>query len=318
MDILEYIDNNYEGWEIAEDGKFLYNLGSEDQETVIFDVKNKSLFELPSDMNSYLLFYTQNNINIIICASGNIINIMSMSNNEQSHKLIKQIDAHFYEITYLLKTDKYLISCSNDESIKLWSLDNFEHVNTFNHNEDILCINYYNNILISGDFNGTVKLWNMDTFELINEINVFEYIVSVAISDKYIAFSSSKSKLYIIKYKLNTFKFGHKYTFSNQERYIYFLQFSSDNNYLYSGTADNLIIYSTNVNGCKLLKKYNHNSFVSSHCLTKDNNKILYVDEKKLDCIYTPTFNNFIIELFEKNNLLPHELVLLVLDKLNN
>ncbi len=311
MEILEYIENNYEGWEIAEDGKFLYNLGTEDQDTIIFDVKNKSLFEIPSDMNSSLLFYSKDNTDIIICASSNIINIY----NNSSHKLIKKFDAHDYEITCLLKTNKYLISCSNDETIKLWSLDNFDHVYTFNHKDDVLCINYYNNILISGDFKGTVKMWNMDTFELINEIDVSEYIVSVAVSEKYIAFSSSASKLYIVYYDQH--KLEHKYTFSNQERYIYFLQFSSDNNYLYSGTADNLIIYSTNSTDYKVLKKYTHNSFVSSHCLTKDNYKILYVDDKKLDYIYTPLFHNFIIEVFEKNNLLPHELVLLILDKLN-
>ncbi len=314
MDILEYIENNYEGWEIAEDGKYLYNLGTEDQDTIIFDVKNKSLFEIPSDMNSSLLFYSKDNSDIIICASSNIINIMANNKLKKNYKLIKEINAHDYEITCLLKTNKYLISCSNDETIKLWSLDNFEHVHTFNHDDDVLCVNYYNNYLISGDFRGNVKLWNLETFELINEINVSEYIVSVAVSDKYIAFSTSKSKLYIVYYNFETLE--HKYTFSNQERYIYFLQFSSDNNYLYSGTADNLIIYSTD--NFKALKKYNHNSFVSSHCLTKDNYKILYVDEKKLDYIYTPTFNNFIIELFKKNNLLPRELILLVLDKLNS
>jgi WD40 repeat protein len=217
MDILEYIENNYEGWEIAEDGKYLYNLGSEDQDTIIFDVKNKSIFEIPSDMNNCLLFYSHSN-DFVICASDNIINIFMI--NGRKSNLIKKIEAHDYSITSLIKTDKYIISASNDETIKLWSLDNFELVYTFNHNDDVLCLNYYNNYLISGDFEGTVKIWDLETFELINEISTTDYIVSVAISDKWIAFSASNSKLYIIDFELNNIS-----TFSHQKWYIYFLQF---------------------------------------------------------------------------------------------
>jgi WD40 repeat protein len=322
MEFLEYIENNYEGWEIAEDGKYLYNLGTEDQDTIVFDVKNKLIIELPSDMNSSLVFYSQkDNNDIIICASSNIINIMTISNkNNISYNLIKSIEAHDYEITCLLKTDKYLISCSNDETIKIWSLDTFELFNTFNHDDDILCVNNYNNdqsnynYLISGDFSGVVKIWNLDTFELVNEINVNEYIVSVAICDNFIAFGSSKSKLYISEY--SPLGLGNLYTFSHQQRYIYFLQFSSDNKYLYSGTRDNLIIYSTD--NFKVLKKYTHTSFVSSHCLTKDNYKILYVDEKRFDYIYTPVFHDFIKELFNRpgDYYLPNELILNIIKNL--
>lgn len=313
MDILEYVENNYEGWEIAEDGNFLYNLGIEEQDTLIMDVKNKSLFELPSDMNGNLLFFTQESCHresndYIMCASGNIIKIYKLLKGNNNYKLIKSIEAHDFDITCLLKTDKYLISCSNDETIKLWSLDTYEHITTFNHNDDVLCVNYYHNYLVSGDFRGNIKLWSMDTFELINEIDIGEYIVSVAISDKYIAFSSSKPKLYITDYKFNILQI-----FSHQERYIYYLQFSTDNKYLYSCTADNIINYITNNDGCKLLKKHNHNTFVTSHCLTKDNYKILYTDDKKLSYLYTPSFHDYIKTLFEKQNVLPDELILLII-----
>ncbi len=306
MDILEYIENNYEGWEIAEDGRFLYNLGSEDQETLILGMKSKSLIELPSDMNNCLLFYEQSESDErIICASDCIINIYNYSVNKCT--LIKSIEAHDYSITSLIKTDKYIISASNDETIKLWSLDNFDMVYTFNHNDDVLCINYNDNYLVSGDFQGVVKVWNLETFKLIKEINVNEYIVSVAISNKLIALSTSKSKLYIYDFECNNS--NHKYVFSNQERYIYFLQFSSDNNYLYSGTADDLIMYSTY--DFKILNNYKHQNFVNSHCLTKDNYKILYVDEKKLDYIYTPVFHNFIFNILSSH--IPHELISLII-----
>ncbi len=302
MDILEYIENNYDGWEIAENGKYLYNLGIEGQETIILDVENNKLIELPCDINNYLIFHSNNEGNdYIISASDNIINIINK-------KKFKTINAHDYDITSLLKTDKYLISSSSDETVKLWSLNNFEHIHTFNHNDDVLCINHYNNYLVSGDFEGIVKMWNMDTFELINEININEYLVSVAICDKYIAFTTSESKLYIINYEFNIL-----YTFSHQSRYIYFLQFSFDGNYLYSGTGDDVIMYSTDT--FKIIKKHNHISFASSHCLCKDNYKILYVDERKFYYIYTPIFHKFIISLLDKQGdyFLPNELILLII-----
>ncbi len=313
MELVEYFENNYEGWEIAEDGKYLYNLGIEEQDTVVVDVKNRYLFELPSDMNGNLLFYSRSESNYIISASGNIINIYKIiKNKKKNYKLIKQINAHDFDITCLLKTDKYLISCSNDETIKLWSLDNFEHIHTFNHDDDVLCVNYSYSYLVSGDFHGTVKLWNMDTFELINQIDIEEYVVSVAICDKYIAISSSKPELYITDYKFNILQ-----KFYHQERYIYYLQFSKDNKYLYSCTADYIITYMTNDDGCKLLKNQKHKTFVTSHCLTTDDYKILYTDDKKLCCLYTPSFHDFIKTLFItkglNNYFLPEELILLII-----
>jgi len=86
----------------------------------------------------------------------------------------------------------YLISCSNDRTIKIWNLKNFEYIRTLEaHTDWINNIITYNKIidqnnsidyLISSSYDKTIKIWNLQTFEFITSLtghtNVIKNIIT--------------------------------------------------------------------------------------------------------------------------------------------
>lgn len=75
------------------------------------------------------------------------------------------------------KYAKVLASCSTDKTIKIWNLNDFSCINTFEgHLSSVLRIHwiYYGTHIISAGADGLVKFWNLKTSECLNTLNAHE------------------------------------------------------------------------------------------------------------------------------------------------
>ena len=89
----------------------------------------------------------------------------------------KIFTGHTGQIRKMVKQDdNTIITCSDDASIKAWSLDSYEADCTYTlsgHEDkinDILLLESYNNMLISVSDDRTMRFWNLDTKECDNAI----------------------------------------------------------------------------------------------------------------------------------------------------
>lgn len=287
----DYIINNYFGWEILYNGKYLYNNGMEDQNTLVYDVEKNDFIELTYQKifnmgYQYVLFTSEY---MIYHCKDNII-IEDYNNN-----IIKIINNNGTLITYLIKNDKYLFVCDEDDYINIYCINSFEfkffiysyHLNYINISND-------NKYFITGWNNINVYDNNM---ELLINFTPKKEVSFATLCNKHIATVNQSITIYN-KDGIELFEL------SNNTDTIHFLEYSQDNCYLYCGTKNELIIYEKNK--YNIINKYNYHE-ISSYCLTNDNYKILYVNEIKIGHIYTPLFYQYITDLLV--NHLPKELI---------
>ncbi len=294
--MLEIFDddiiNNYNGWEIAENGKFLYNNAIEYQPTLIYNTENKDISELsyPKNIDSgyqYVLFTS----NYIIYNNKDCIIIEDYSN-----KIIRIINNHGSLITYMTKNNKYLFFADNDNNVKIYCLDTFQSLYfMYSYNTNIISISHDNKYYVNSG--AKLDIYNLETMEHIITINPKKYILLTAICYKHIATFRQNIIIYSI-YGTELFEL------EEHEEKVHYLDYSYDNCYLYCGTKSELIIYETD--NYNIVKKYDLED-ISSYYLTNDDYKILYVNEKELEYIYTPKFHQFIHNLLI--DYLPYELV---------
>ncbi len=291
----EDIINNYIGWEIVENGKYLFNNGIEHQPTLIYNVDTETLSELSYEKNFYsgyqYVLFTSNHI--IYNNKDNIII------EDHNNKILKIINNNDVLITYITKNDKYLFFSDNDNNVKIYNINTFEHLyNSFSYQTNTISISHDNKYYVNCGYK--LHIYNLDTMEQISTININTYVSLTAICFKDIAIYGSNITIYTI----DGTKLYNLTDLDNDEKVIY-LDYSYDNNYLYCGTKSELIIYDTyNYN---IVKTYDFDN-VFSYCLTNDDYKILYVSDGSIDYIYTPQFNKFINDLLIKY--IPIELVL--------
>ncbi len=291
----DYIINNYNKWYIEENGKYLYCNSCEGQQTIIYNTETKIISELSYNKNlstgfQYVLF-TDNNI--IYNDNNNIII------EDYNHKIVKIIHNNGAFIIYLFKNDKYLF-VDDEELLNIYCIKTFEHLYSF-HFDNLLYFNVSNNHMIIYD--SGIKIYSLDNFELSKVIhnnkvaNISD--IEIAINDKHFAIILNDD---IIIYDL----YGNELFIVPIiiDDNLYYLQYSNDNNYLYCGYNNKLEIYETNK--YKQIKQYNSIETLS-YSLTKDDYKILYINETKFDYIYTPKFHKIVKKILINN--LPYELI---------
>lgn len=65
---------------------------------------------------------------------------------------------------------KYIISCSEDKTIKIWNYETYSLINTLsNHTESATSLEHIANtkFILSGSIDKSIKIWNYETCELI-------------------------------------------------------------------------------------------------------------------------------------------------------
>ena len=65
------------------------------------------------------------------------------------------------------------MSCGDDETIKLWSVDTYRLIHTFEgHNNRVNSVTYIpdTKYIVSGSDDNTLRMWNYETYEHVNTL----------------------------------------------------------------------------------------------------------------------------------------------------
>jgi WD40 repeat protein len=296
------IFDSYYGWKITDNGRYFYNNGIEEQPTLIYDTKTNDIFELsyPKKMNTGYQFVVFTPTNIFYNSFDNIII------EDYSHKIIRIIHNNNAAITNIIKNNKYLFVSDNDNTLKAYDLETF----------DIIFSTYFynmGNMNVSHDNKYLVTAWSsINVYDLEENKLLVNYKCNTSIVEKEIAISKYniaglyKNKSIMICDLYGAGLYGI-YEYDKYKDYHY-LNYSHDEKYLYYGNNHEFIIFESY--NYKKIKKYELEN-VSSYYLTNDDYKILYINDEKLETIYTPQFNKFIHGLIIEY--LPEELIMNVL-----
>ncbi|MDF2549416.1 MAG: mhkD [Chlamydiales bacterium] len=104
--------------------------------------------------------------------------------------------AHRQYITALALTDHYIISGSDDRTLKIWQRSNQQLVKTLvktfeEHQAAISSLTVEGRLLISGDESGTIKIWDLDTLQRLYTVQAHQKYVSTLVTSSGRLFSGS-------------------------------------------------------------------------------------------------------------------------------
>ena len=115
-------------------------------------------------------------------------------------ELINTLKGHSSAVRSVAMNDKYIVSGSDHNSIKIWNYDG-ELINTLKGHSSAVCSVAMNDkYIVSGSYDNSIKIWNYDG-ELINTLKGHSSAVSsVAMNDKYIVSGSDDNSIKIWNY----------------------------------------------------------------------------------------------------------------------
>ena len=146
---------------------------------------------------------------------------------------------------------KYIASCSNDKTIKIWEVETGRCVRTLlGHTASVTSVSYSSDskYLASSSEDGTIKIWEIEASKCINTIITMYAsrfsIITYSPDDQYIASCSygncSKEKdFHIFIWDIETGRPIREFEGHTWE--VYYLKYSSDGRYLASGSWDQTI-----------------------------------------------------------------------------
>ena len=172
---------------------------------------------------------------------------------------------------------RYIVSGSEDNTIKLWNLHTGKLIRTFTgHNYDVrsVCISSDSKYIVSGSHDNTIKLWDSHTGELISNFTGHnDNVRSVCISSdsRYIVSVSNDNTI-----KLWALHIGELIrTFTGHNYYVNSVCISSDSRYIVSGSNDNTIKL-WDLHTGKLIRTFSgHRHVVRSVCISSDSRYIV-------------------------------------------
>ena len=136
-----------------------------------------------------------------------------------------------------------ILSCSFDQTVKIWDTSNGQLINTFEGHKEILStlnVSPDGKYIMSGDAIGLIKVWDIESGKAIKSLKNFDkYIGSINFSadGKYVAASSGDNIINIYSFP----KLKCLHTLSGHIDGINSTAISHDNKYLISGSLDNSI-----------------------------------------------------------------------------
>ena len=93
----------------------------------------------------------------LVCGGYKVISIWN-SNEE----LIMELKGNIGYINCVIEWNEYLVSGSNDNTIRIWNLNgNCERILN-GHTDEVYCLLIWNNHLVSGSFDKTIRIWNLN------------------------------------------------------------------------------------------------------------------------------------------------------------
>ncbi|EDZ62550.1 WD-40 repeat protein containing caspase catalyti c domain [Sulfurimonas gotlandica GD1] len=166
----------------------------------------------------------------------------------KSGKKIKEFIGHTNSITSITTNSdgRYLISASDDMTIKLWDIKSGKIIDSFivdtkkdSSSIDTLKVSSDDKYLVSVSSDKNIKLWDIKTAKEINTRIYSHNIRSIDITtdNKYVIVAGWNNNIDILD--LKTFKFIK--SFKGHTNYLYHIQISSDNKYLFSASNDRTI-----------------------------------------------------------------------------
>ena len=172
-------------------------------------------------------------------------------------------------------SSKYLISCSDDKTIKIWEEKNNKKYQTITILSHLDCVKSFliiekKNILISSGLDGT-KIWNLNNFELIDFIEVkcdAKYLLSKIDEDRIIIGYKSLKVISLSKKTIEDIKlpFVCYAIFIVEEKGLLFV----------GGQSQGALIYRTDNYECIQVIKKAHKEFINGFIQLKNGSIVSY------------------------------------------
>ena len=170
---------------------------SSDSKIIIYDLNNLSPKNIIDESeNGVNYIYKINNNKIISCTNVHTMKIFRFFENNNKYIIEQILYGHQDNIKKIIQNsfDNSLISCSEDKSIKIWSINNNNYIFNkeliINENIDSIVQSRNNEIISTSSSDFTVKFWDLKSFKnlsTISEIKCSPYPNSLSkLSNEYI------------------------------------------------------------------------------------------------------------------------------------
>ncbi len=192
--------------------------------------------------------------------------------------LYKTLNGHsgFVNSVVISSDNRYMVSGSDDKTVRLWDVNSGKLLKTLNGHSDIVLsvvISSDNRYIVSGGYD-TVKLWDFKSGKLLKTLNGHsDSVASVAISsdNRYIVSGGWDKTVQL--WDVNSGKLLK--TLNGHNRSVYSVAISSDNRYIVSGSSDKTVKLWDLKSG-NIIKTLNgHSDIVLSVAISSDNRYIV-------------------------------------------
>jgi len=160
--------------------------------------------------------------------------------------------------------DKYIASCSDDKTIKLWDVATLKELKTFTSSTSIQAISFSKDgkSIFSGGEDG-LKMWNIETEEVeILNSQCYPHFIDISSDGRYIAYDNIYKENTLDIFDVQT-RMEIK-TIAGHKNYIQSASFSPDGKYIVSGGDDKILRLWDCKTGLLVKKFLGHESAINS------------------------------------------------------